>query len=328
MTDNGISEFNALREALKTEANWRSPGPLRDAAAFAGLAVQGDAADVARRLRATADEIKAGHRRSALARNGTRYALAADLLARGRDVASFFATIESGKKAWRASDLRRGGFYTDYALMLMASVSDGAPIEGTRIGALRTVYTDVKEANFWHVGPYTLPAAAIAATLLGPDAGRRALAAYDRIVDRVPRLKNRAIAASLIAICGGEDPEREGERFAEVYSAVREYQRQPARATQIAALASLSDRPADEIAMSAERYGDALNALRPRVRFNRKLGLAFAAREALQATLDKGAETRVSALILAAQSFLTLQSEQAATIAATTAAVGAAAGSS
>lgn len=326
MTADTATRFQHLREALKSEADWRSPGVLRDAAAFAALGVEGDPVSVARRMKDVADRLKAEGRGVSFARTGARYALAADLLARGRDAGAFLSALRAGRTAWKAGDLRRGGFHTDYALILAASAGDGEPVEATRIAAIKSVYDAVKDAHFWHVGPYTLPAAAIAATLAGPDAGERALAIYDRIIELTPRLRGRAIAASLLSTLTGDDPARAAARFSEMYAEAREAVPQPARLTQLVALAALSDIEASAFGARARSASSELRALRPAVRHTRRMGLAMSTYEALAGSSDERAN-RLSGLINAAQTYLALQAEQAAVIAATSGAAAAAAGS-
>ncbi len=323
MTTNTVARFQELREALKTEANWRSPGVLRDAAAFAALGVEGAPAAIARDMKGVADRLKAEGRGVSFARSAARYALAADLIARGRDVGAFLSNLRAGRDAWKAGDLRRGGFHTDYALILSASAGDGEPVEATRIAAIKSVYDAVKDAHFWHVGPYTLPAAAIAGTLAGPGAGTTALSIYDRIIIETPRLKGRAIAASLLSTLTDDDPGSAAARFSQMFAQARETVPQPARVTQLVALAALSDMDAATFGDRARAATAEIRALRPSVRKPRRMGLAFATYEALSNSSDERA-SRLSGLINAAQTYLALQAEQAAVIAATSGAVAAA----
>lgn len=313
--DARFDRFQALREAFKTEAKWRAPGPLRDATALAAVPLDGAPQAAARSVNDAATTLKANGR-GPLLRGTLRHVLAALLLRRGLDAAAFARDISAARQTWRTAKLRRGGLYRDATLALLTIVR-GAPPDRARLEALKSAYDDLNRVAFWSTGPQVLPALALAGHAPAPRTEEifRAL--------KTQKIRGQSImAAAAVLTRSDAAPGALAEAMGALAHALREAQiRAPAGNPSALALAVLTRRPTAEIASKTAALRARLRAAPGRPRDAAALAFDFWTASALQNAPGEG--DSAAAMLFALHAFLVLQAQSAAAIAAVTGATAA-----
>lgn len=277
-----LRRFVRLYDALNRDRGfWGDASSLRFAA-MAAVTCPGEPADIARSLRATADEIKELSGWFGALRSPLRFIVSALLLLSGDSARAFFVEVERVREIFRRYGLRRGGIYETMAILILRQQQGLTPVPDGAVERFRALYEEMKRHHWWLTGPDDFPACAI---LVGEDGtaediGRGIETLYQALRGRGFSTGDPLQTAANILYLAHADPDSLADRYHRLAEGFRsvgvsiwqsDYDE--------LAILSFLDHPASRIIDQVLDHRREMESLRPRpdrsLTFNLAAGIAF-----------------------------------------------------
>lgn len=215
--DDPLARFFELEAAFDADRGLLGDHvPLRLVAANLVLN-PGDAAEIAGKVRATAEELRKLLSWMSSVVSSIQLLVAAVLLQRGDEPAAFVAEVERVHERMRKLGMRRSEIYETVAILVLRIRSERAPITDEQIERLRDIYQQMKRHHWLLTGPEDYPACAF---LVGQrdrtpeQIGERAHAVYEGLRKHAKLWRGDPLqTASNMLVLSPLEPDELVERF-------------------------------------------------------------------------------------------------------------------
>lgn len=158
-----FSRFKAIYEALSSQKSWGENNSLRFSA-IAAITCPGEPTEVATKILAVADEIKAKVGWFGDLRSSLRFIVSAMLVMNEDSVSDFLEETKRVHAMFRTAKLRNGGIYETMAILILRMVFFKAPVQMETLVRFKAIYEEMKKYHWWLTGPDDFPACAILVT--------------------------------------------------------------------------------------------------------------------------------------------------------------------
>lgn len=313
--DSPLDRFTAIYQAMAKISPWWTDASRLRHGAMAAIMCDGDAREVAQRVRATSKALEKASPWHWGVSSSVQFAVSALLLQNGDTPTGFIKELKRVRKLFRQQGLHRALQYELLAVLILRIQANNKPISSEAIHRFKVIYEEMKRHHRWLTGPDDFPACAI---LTGQPGAPRKLG--DDIEGLYQELHNHKFdkgnalqtAANIMYLAEGSS-RTVARRAANLRDELKRHKIRTSSYDyhELAVLAML-ELPADRIARRVVEIREGLRRIRPKIHLGRPLalaaGIAFvdlvAPTEKAKAASNASTLIRVQAMVAAQQAVL------------------------
>lgn len=159
--DDPFRRFADVYAALDADRSWFEESTCLKFAAVATVCSTKEPAELARKVRAMAEEIKQLSGWFGALNSPLRFIVSALLVICDDTARAFIDEVERVGHLFKEASLKRRGIFTTLAILILRLRSDGKRIEATTVKRLAKIYREMKACHWWLTGEDDYPACAI-----------------------------------------------------------------------------------------------------------------------------------------------------------------------